>query len=345
MPIKIGINGFGRIGRAVLRAIFEYELHDTFKVVCINSNGGEDEDIVTALAHLLSYDSVHGRFNASVSADEANGCIHVDEKTIHVTSNLAPKACLWSEYDVDVVFECTGRYTDRMGAMGHITAGAKKVLISGPSSDAEAMVVFGVNHEVIQPNHQIVSNASCTTNCLAPLILPLHRAFKIESGLMTTIHAYTNDQRLLDTRHKDFRRARAAGQSMIPTRTGAASAIGQIIPELEGRLMGGAIRVPLANVSLVDLTLSLSKEVTVEEINASLQSEAEGPLKGVLDINSLPLVSVDFNHHPASSIADLTQTTVIGHTAKIMAWYDNEWGFSCRMLDTAHYMMMPDAVS
>jgi glyceraldehyde 3-phosphate dehydrogenase len=339
MSIRVGINGFGRIGRAVLRAIVEYDLNDTFEVVCINSNGGPAEDIVSSLAHLLTYDSVHGRFQAEVVADESAAALVVNGRSIHVDANLSPESCHWGQHDVDVVFECTGKYTDKAGAMQHIKAGAKKVLISAPSKDADAMVVFGVNHEVIRPEHQIISNASCTTNCLAPLVAPLHADFGIDSGIMTTIHAYTNDQRLLDTRHQDLRRARAAGQSMIPTRTGAATAIGQIIPELEGRLVGGAMRIPLANVSLVDVTLSMRKPVSVEAINACLQSASESTLSGVLAVNDLPLVSIDFNHHSASAIADLTQTTVVDHHVKVMAWYDNEWGFACRMLDTAQQMM------
>ena len=339
MALRIGINGFGRIGRAVLRAIVEYNLQEKFQVVHINSNGGSDDAFASVMAHLLQYDSVHGTFNALVKADDTAMLLEVNGQPISLSCALSPSACPWGALGVDVVFECTGRYKSHASASAHLQAGAKQVLISAPgANDIDATVVYGVNHDVLKPQHRVVSNASCTTNCLAPLVAPLHHEFQIESGLMNTIHAYTNDQQLLDTRHNDMRRARAAGQSMIPTKTGAAQAIGLVIPELAGRLSGGAIRVPLPNVSMVDLTFTTKKNLTVDVVNTCLQQASEAHLAGVLAINEAPLVSIDFNHHPASAIADLTQTEVVGQQVKVMAWYDNEWGFANRMLDTAAYM-------
>ncbi|MDF1683958.1 MAG: type I glyceraldehyde-3-phosphate dehydrogenase [Legionellaceae bacterium] len=328
MTIRVAINGYGRIGRCVLRSIYEHNRQNEFQVVAINHSANIEDT-----AHFTRYDSTHGRFPHEVVVEGSN--LMIDNQSIAVVNERNPLALPWKELDVDIVFECTGRFVSGEDAGQHITAGAKKVLISAPGKDVDATVVYGVNHEILRASDLIVSNASCTTNCLAPVVKPLHDAFEIESGLVNTIHAYTQDQLLLDGRHKDLRRARAAAHSIIPTKTGAAKALGLVLPELAGRLDGFAMRVPTQNVSVVDLTLVAGRSTTVEEVNA-VMCKAES---NVLHINSEPLVSCDFNHHPASAIFDTTQTKVMGSLVKVVAWYDNEWGFSNRMLDTASYMM------
>lgn len=332
--IRIAINGYGRIGRNILRSIYESNQQDTFKVVAINDLGQANVH-----AHLTQYDTVHGKFPAEVSLD-ANNSLVVNGDTIQVLAQRNPADLPWSELDIDIVFECTGLFASREKASAHLEAGAKKVLISAPAgNDVDATIVFGVNDNTLKASDRIVSNASCTTNCLAPLVKPLHEALKLTSGLMTTIHAYTNDQVLTDVYHSDLRRARSATHSMIPTQTGAASAVGLVLPELKGKLDGFAMRVPTINVSVVDLTATFEKQTTVEEVNQLLKSASQGALKGVLAYNDAPLVSIDFNHDSHSSIFDATQTKVIGNLVKVLAWYDNEWGFSNRMLDVARVMM------
>jgi glyceraldehyde 3-phosphate dehydrogenase len=330
MAVKIGINGFGRIGRNFFRAAYK---DPSLQVVAVN-------DITDAktLAHLLKYDSIHGRFEASVEVKE--NAIVVNGKEVQVLACKDAADLPWGKLGVEIVIECTGRYTDRDGAGKHLTAGAKRVIISAPAKGEDATFVMGVNEKTFDPaKHFILSNASCTTNCLAPVAKVLLDTFGIERGLMTTIHAYTNDQKILDLPHKDLRRARAAGVSMIPTTTGAAKAVSLVIPELKGRLDGMAIRVPTPNVSLVDLTAELSKIATAEEINAAMKVASEGPMKGILQYVDEPLVSVDFNHDPASSSFDALSTKVIaGKMAKVLAWYDNEWGYSCRLVDLAKYV-------
>ena len=307
MRLKIAINGYGRIGRNILRALFESPLLSKLEIVAINDLGDPK-----SLAHLTQYDSTHGRF-----------------------SERSPAKLPWGDLGIDIVFECTGLFASLEKASAHISAGAKKVLISAPSGSDVPTIVYGVNHQTLQAEHRIVSNASCTTNCLAPVLKPLQEGFGIERGLMTTIHAYTNDQVLSDVYHSDLRRARSATQSMIPTKTGAASAVGLVIPELKGKLDGLAVRVPVLNVSMLDLTLHMARKTSVLEINQCLEAAAKDSLQGILAMNHEPLVSIDFNHHPASAIVDLTQTMVINNMVKVLAWYDNEWGFSNRMLDTA----------
>jgi len=330
MTVKVGINGFGRIGRNFFRAAYK---DPSLQIVAVN-------DITDAktLAHLLKYDSVHGRFEASVEVKE--NAIVVNGKEVQVLACKDAAELPWGKLGVEIVIECTGRYTDRDGAGKHIAAGAKRVIISAPAKGEDATFVMGVNEKTFDPaKHFILSNASCTTNCLAPVAKVLLDTFGIERGLMTTIHAYTNDQKILDLPHKDLRRARAAGVSMIPTTTGAAKAVSLVIPELKGRLDGMAIRVPTPNVSLVDLTAELSKSATTEEINAAMKKASEGPMKGILQYVDEPLVSVDFNHDPASSSFDALSTKVIaGKMAKVLAWYDNEWGYSCRLVDLAKYV-------
>ena len=334
MSIKIAINGYGRIGRNILRAIFESNQQKDFHIVAINDLGDSQTN-----AHLTQYDTAHGRFSSKVTVGE-DGNIIIDGHEIQVLSERNPALLPWQKLGVDIVFECTGLFASREKAQAHLDAGAKKVLISAPAgSDVDATVVYGVNHHLIKGSDKIVSNASCTTNCLAPLVKPLHEKLGIISGLMTTIHAYTNDQVLTDVYHSDLRRARSATQSMIPTKTGAAAAVGLVLPELKGRLDGFAMRVPTINVSVVDLSFTAERETNVDEVNQILLEASQGELKGVLDYNTAPLVSVDFNHHPASSIFDATQTKVIGNLVKVLSWYDNEWGFSNRMLDTARAMM------
>jgi len=330
MAVKVGINGFGRIGRNFYRAAYK---DPSLQIVAVN-------DITDAktLAHLLKYDSVHGRFEASVEAKE--NAIAVNGKEVQVLACKDAADLPWGKLGVEIVIECTGRYTDRDGAGKHIAAGAKRVIISAPAKGEDATFVMGVNEKTFDPaKHFILSNASCTTNCLAPVAKVLLDTFGIERGLMTTIHSYTNDQKILDLPHKDLRRARAAGVSMIPTTTGAAKAVSLVIPELKGRLDGMAIRVPTPNVSVVDLTVELSKSATAEEINAAMKKASGGAMKGILEYVDEPLVSIDFNHDPASSSFDALSTKVIaGKMAKVIAWYDNEWGYSCRLVDLAKYV-------
>lgn len=332
MAINLAINGFGRIGRNILRALHESGRQHEFTIVAIN-----DMTDIDTLAHLLKYDSVHGRFNGDVSVSDHQ--LHVNGQAIAVTCERDPAALPWSKLKVDVVLECTGFFTARDKAAAHIDAGAKKVLISAPGKGADATIVFGVNHHTLKASDTIVSNASCTTNCLAPLVKPLHEQLTLVNGLMTTIHAYTNDQRTHDAPHKDIRRARAAALSMIPTKTGAAAAVGLVLPELDGLLDGFAIRVPTANVSIVDLTFEAGRTTSVDEVNAILKKAADNELKDILVYSDEPLVSIDFNHTPASSTIDSQLTRVNGKLVKVTSWYDNEWGFSNRMLDTAVAMM------
>lgn len=333
MTIKVAINGFGRIGKNIARAIFESGRSEQFEIVAINDLGNP-----ATLAHLLKYDTVHGQFNADISADD--NAIFINGHKINVYAERDPKNLPWKELGIDVVMECTGLFTSRDGAGQHLTAGAKKVIISAPAKDVDGLFVYGVNHQDMTADMSIISNASCTTNCLAPVAQPLNDALGIENALMTTVHSYTNDQCLLDAYHSDLQRARAAAQSMIPSKTGAAAAIGKVIPELDGKFDGLAVRVPTPNVSLVDLSFIAGRDTTVEEVNNIVKQAAETtPLKEVLDVNELPLVSSDFNHNPASSVFDTHQTRVNGRLVKIMAWYDNEWGFSNRMLDNAAHLM------
>ncbi len=330
MAVKVGINGFGRIGRNFFRAAYK---DPSLQIVAVN-------DITDAktLAHLLKYDSVHGRFEASVEVKE--NAIAVNGKEVQVLSCKDAADLPWGKLGVEIVIESTGRYTDRDGAGKHIAAGAKRVIISAPSKGEDATFVMGVNEKTFDPaKHFILSNASCTTNCLAPVAKVLLDTFGIERGLMTTIHAYTNDQKILDLPHKDLRRARAAGMSMIPTTTGAAKAVSLVIPELKGKLDGMAIRVPTPNVSVVDLTAELSSSATAEEVNAAMKKASEGPMKGILQYVDEPLVSIDFNHDPASSSFDALSTKVLGgKMVKVLSWYDNEWGYSCRLVDLAKYV-------
>jgi len=329
---KIAINGFGRIGRNVLRAMYEYNKNEQIQIVAINDLG---EAAINA--HLLKYDTVHGEFSKEVSVEGES--LLVDGDKIRVLAERNPADLPWSELGVDLVLECTGFFTTREGVSAHLDAGAKKVLVSAPGKNLDATVVYGVNDNVLKASDALVSNASCTTNCLAPIAKALHDELVIEKGLANTVHAYTNDQRLNDVYHTDLRRARAAAHSMIPSKTGAAAAIGLVVPDLDGKLDGLSVRVPTLNVSLLDLTVNVGRDTTVEEVNQILQSAADASSADVLKINTLPLVSSDFNHNPASSIADLTQTRVFGNMVKILAWYDNEWGFSNRMIDTASRML------
>ncbi|QTL34602.1 type I glyceraldehyde-3-phosphate dehydrogenase [Pseudoalteromonas viridis] len=324
--INIAINGYGRIGRNVLRALYESGQNDQVKIVAINDLAPAQTN-----AHLTQFDSVHGRFNFPVELKDNTLVIGEDEITL--TQERDPAQLPWRDLNVDIVLECTGLFTSRETAGKHIAAGARKVIVSAPGTDMDATVVHGVNSEVLNADCNIISNASCTTNCLAPVAKALNDTIGIEQGSMTTIHAYTNDQNLCDVYHKDLYRARSATQSMIPTKTGAAKAVGLVLPELAGKLDGMAVRVPTVNVSLVDLTFIAKRETSAEEVNEILKGAAEGAMAGILEYNTLPLVSVDFNHHPASSIFDATQTKVDGKLVKVMAWYDNEWGFSNRMLD------------
>ena len=339
MAIKVAINGFGRIGRCTLRAIYEQGLQNEFDVVAINAAG----DLATN-AHLLKYDTTHGRFRTSVDTEGEN-CIIVDGKKIAFYSTKNPKDINWAEHGVDIVLECTGAYISKVKAAALLEQGAKRVLISAPGGDdVDATIVFGVNEGILKASDTVVSNASCTTNCLAPVAKILSDSIGIKQGLMTTIHAYTNDQVTVDVRHKDLRRARAAAANIIPTKTGAAKAVGLVLPELKGKVDGFALRVPTINVSLVDLTFTAGRNTTKEEINALMTAAANGPLKGVMDVNNEPLVSSDFNHTTVSSTFDATQTRVIqgedgSVLVKVLAWYDNEWGYSCRMLDAARAWM------
>jgi glyceraldehyde 3-phosphate dehydrogenase len=331
MAVKVAINGFGRIGRLVARALLERTDHD-LELVAIN-------DLADAKANALLFkrDSVHGAFPGTVEA--VGDTIVVNGKAIRVTAERDPAKLPHGEMGVDIALECTGFFADKEKASAHLTAGAKRVLISAPAGGADKTIVFGVNHDVLTADDLVVSNASCTTNCLAPMAKVLNDTVGIERGLMTTVHSYTNDQKILDQIHSDMRRARAAAMSMIPTTTGAARAVGLVLPELKGKLDGSAIRVPTANVSLVDLTFTPGRDTTVEEINAALKAASEGALKGVLAYTDEPLVSIDFNHDPASSTIDSLETSVIdGKLVRVISWYDNEWGFSNRMVDTAGVM-------
>ena len=329
MAIRVAINGFGRIGRNVFRAMFESGQQSHFEVIAINDLG----DAATN-AHLLQYDTAHGRFEEAVTVED--DCFVVGDKRVKVLAERDPASLPWRELGVDVVMECTGFFTSKEKASAHLSAGASKVIISAPGGkDVDATIVYGVNHHVLQSTDTVISNASCTTNCLAPLVKPLHDSLGVCGGLMTTIHAYTNDQVLTDVYHSDLRRARSATQSMIPTQTGAAAAVGLVLPELNGKLDGFSVRVPTINVSLVDLTFEAARETTLEEVHQILRVASEGDLKGILQYNELPLVSIDFNHNPASSIYDASMTRVVNGTlVKVCSWYDNEWGFSNRMLDT-----------
>ena len=332
MPVRVAINGFGRIGRLVLRAAHEAKRKD-IRFVAINDLGTIDDN-----AYLLRYDTVHGPFPGTIKTTRSG--INVGHGNIRVFAERDPTRLPWGRLGIDVVLECTGIFTKRENADEHLAAGARRVLISAPASGEDLTVVFGVNDDKLRKKHLVVSNASCTTNCLGPVAYVLHRAIGILQGYMTTIHAYTSDQRIVDTLHTDKRRARAAAMSMIPTSTGAARAVGLVLPELKGRLDGTAIRVPTANVSIVDLSFIAGRKTTVEEINKAIVRAANGKrLKGILTVSDAPLVSADFNHNPASSIFDLTQTQVVdGKLCRVAAWYDNEWGFSNRMVDTAVLM-------
>ena len=329
MAVRVGVNGFGRIGRLVLRAAMEAKRKDIV-FVAVNDLGSAE-----ANAHLLAHDSVHGAFPGKVSA--TRNAIKIGGQKVRVLAERDPAKLPWAELGVDIVLECTGLFTKREAAAQHLEAGAKKVLISAPSGDADIMVVYGVNDDKLRKKHRVISNASCTTNCLVPVAHVLDRTVGIKHGFMTTIHAFTGDQRTVDTLHSDPRRARAASVSMIPTSTGAARAVGQVLPELKGKLDGTSIRVPTPNVSLIDLTFEAKKKTTVEAINAAMIRAAKDKrLKGVLAVNDQPLVSSDFNHNPASSVFDLTQTQVLdGSFVRVLSWYDNEWGFSNRMSDVA----------
>ncbi len=334
MTIKVAINGYGRIGRNILRAHYEGGKKHDIEIVAINDLG----DVKTNV-HLTKYDTAHGKFPGTVGIDGEYMVVNGDK--IKVLANRDPSKLPWAELGVDVVLECTGFFTSKEKASAHIAGGAKKVIISAPGGkDVDATVVYGVNHGVLKASHTVISNASCTTNCLAPLVKPLHDKIGLVSGLMTTIHAYTNDQVLTDVYHEDLRRARSASQNMIPTKTGAAAAVGLVLPELNGKLDGYAIRVPTINVSMVDLTFTARRPTTVAEINAIMREAANGSLKGILEYTSEPLVSSDFNHNPASSTFDSSLTKVVeGSLVKVGAWYDNEWGFSNRMLDTTVALM------
>jgi glyceraldehyde 3-phosphate dehydrogenase len=328
LTIRLAISGFGRIGRMVLRALVETQRKDV-EIVLINTPGP-----VETSAHLYEFDSVHGRARAPVS--HGDGWMDAGTGRIAMTHERDPSMIPHADHGVDIVLECSGRFNDREKSTAHLAGGAKRVLVSAPCKNADATIVYGVNNQEITPNQLIISNASCTTNCLAPVAKVMSDSVGIEAGYMTTIHAYTGDQPTLDTSHKDLRRARAAAMSMIPTSTGAARSVGEVLPHLRGRMNGSAIRVPTANVSVVDFGFTSNQDTSTQEVNALLRTAAEGPLKGVLGINERPLVSIDFNHDPHSSIADLTQTHVMnGRLVRVLAWYDNEWGFSCRMLDNA----------
>lgn len=329
--VKVAINGFGRIGRLVLRAIYESKRTD-IDVVAIN-----DLTDVRTNAHLLKFDSVHGVFPFDVTHDEKS--LSIEGRAIAVFSEADPLRLPWSELEVDILMECSGHFTERDKAELHLKAGAKKVLISAPAKGEDRTVVYGVNHKTLKVSDKIVSNASCTTNCLAPVASVLDETVGIEKGYMTTIHAYTGDQRLVDTGHRDLHRARAATLSMIPTSTGAAKAVGLVLPHLKGKLDGTAIRVPTPNVSVIDFKFISKKDTTVDELNEAVEKAVKGPLKGILDFVTLPLVSVDFNHNPHSSLFDASQTQVVeGNLCRVLSWYDNEWGFSNRMCDTAVHM-------
>jgi glyceraldehyde 3-phosphate dehydrogenase len=334
MAIRVAINGYGRIGRNVLRALYEGHRQGEIEIVAIN-----DLCDANTNAHLTRYDTVHGRFHAEVVVEGDSMLVNGDK--IRVFAERDPSKLPWGELNIDVVHECTGIFTSKEKAAMHLKAGAKKVIISAPGGeDVDATIVYGVNHQVLKAADTVISNASCTTNCLAPLVAPLHEKIGVVNGLMTTVHSYTNDQVLIDVYHKDLRRARSATQSMIPTKTGAAAAVGLVLPELNGKLDGFAIRVPTINVSLVDLTFTAGRDTSKNEINAILQEAANGHLKGILAYSEEPLVSQDFNHTSVSSTVDASLTKVIDkRLVKVLSWYDNEWGFSNRMLDTTVALM------
>jgi glyceraldehyde 3-phosphate dehydrogenase len=329
MPIKVAINGYGRIGRNIMRALYESGRTHEIQIVAINDLGDSKTN-----AHLTKYDTVHGKFPFAVSVD--GDYIVINGDRIRVLAERDPAKLPWAELGVDIVHECTGFFTSKAKASAHITAGAKKVIISAPGgNDVDATIVYGVNHNTLKASDTVISNASCTTNCLAPLVKPLIDTIGVDHGLMTTIHSYTNDQVLTDVYHTDLHRARSATQSMIPTKTGAAAAVGLVLPEMKGKLDGFAMRVPTINVSVVDLCFQASRNTTKEEIDSVLREAAAGSLKGILAINDEPLVSMDFNHNPASSIYESSLTKITGgNFVKVLSWYDNEWGFSNRMLDT-----------
>jgi glyceraldehyde 3-phosphate dehydrogenase len=333
MTINVAINGYGRIGRNVLRALYESGRQD-IKIVAINDLGDANTN-----AHLTQYDTVHGRFNGEVKVDDNDMLVNGDR--IKVLAERDPAKLPWGELGIDVVHECTGFFTSKEKASAHLRGGAKKVIISAPGgNDVDATIVYGVNHARLKASDSVISNASCTTNCLAPLVKPLHDSIGVKHGLMTTIHSYTNDQVLTDVYHPDLRRARSATSSMIPTSTGAAAAVGLVMPELAGKLDGFAMRVPTINVSVVDLTFEAVRDTTVEEVDKILKDASDGSLKGILAYNERPLVSIDFNHDPASSTYESSLTKVMqGRQVKVLAWYDNEWGFSNRMLDTTVALM------
>jgi glyceraldehyde 3-phosphate dehydrogenase len=333
MAIRVAINGYGRIGRNVLRALYEQGRNKEIEIVAINDLGNAETN-----AHLTQYDTVHGKFPGTISVDGDHMIVNGDR--IRVLASRDPSQLPWAELKIDVVHECTGIFTSKEKCMAHIKAGAKKVIISAPGTEVDATIVYGVNHKTLKASDTIISNASCTTNCLVPLVAPLHKKIGIKHGLMTTVHSYTNDQVLTDVYHSDLRRARSATQSMIPTKTGAAAAVGLVMPELNGKLDGFAVRVPTINVSLVDLCFVAARETTVSEIHAVMKEASQGDLKGILNYNDKPLVSMDFNHDPASSTYESSLTKVMqGTMVKVLAWYDNEWGFSSRMLDTTVALM------
>jgi len=334
MSIKVAINGYGRIGRNILRAHYESGKKHDIQIVALNDLGNAETN-----AHLTRYDTAHGKFPGKVEVEGESMVVNGDR--IKVLAMRNPAELPWGNLGVDVVLECTGLFTSKEKASAHLKGGARKVIISAPGAkDVDATIVYGVNHNTLKSGHTVISNASCTTNCLAPMVKVLHDRIGVVQGLMTTIHAYTNDQVLTDVYHEDLRRARAATMSMIPTKTGAAAAVGLVLPELNGKLDGFAVRVPTINVSIVDFTFTAARSTTVDDVNAAMKSAAEGALKGVLEYSTAPLVSVDFNHNPASSIFDATLTKVTGGTlVKALAWYDNEWGFSNRMLDATVALM------
>jgi len=333
MTINIGINGYGRIGRNILRALYESNQHKNLQIVAINDVGDN-----AVSAHLTKYDSAHGKFNKEVTAE--GNFMYVDGDKINITSERDPSKINWGKYNVDVVFECTGKFNSKEETLIHIKNGAKKVIISAPGENVDATIVYGVNENILSKEHQIISNASCTTNCIAPVIKVLNNNIGIEHGLITTIHSFTNDQRLTDANQKDKRRARAATQSMIPPKPGAEKNVGLVIPELQGKLDGHAVRIPTVNVSVVDLVIRTKKETSISEINEIILNASKNEMKGIIEFNDIPLVSTDFNHNPASSIYDSNLTKVMEKKlVKVYVWYDNEWGFSNRMLDATLALM------
>ena len=333
MTINIGINGYGRIGRNILRALYESKHHTDIKIVAINDVGDN-----SVSAHLTKYDSAHGKFHKVVTAD--NNFMYVGDDKINITSERDPSKINWGKYNVDVVYECTGKFNSKEATEIHLKNGAKKVIISAPGKNVDATIVYGVNEKILSKDHNIISNASCTTNCIAPVIQILNSTIGVEHGLITTIHSFTNDQRLTDANHSDIRRARAATLSMIPTKTGAAKNVGLVIPELEGKLDGLAVRIPTVNVSVVDLVVRTKKNTSINEVNEILLDASKNEMKNIIAYNDIPLVSTDFNHNPASSIYDANLTKVMDDKLlKVYVWYDNEWGFSNRMLDVTLALM------